>query len=231
MEFSLNVYTNVLSCLNLLFWIQLVTWLVTWSRIKNFVHWRYAAVFKLHRKINACFRWSLSVSSLLRLEWVSFFFKMELLIIKGWIFEKKVTFESIKFCYNIGEVHSKRERLEIIVLHLKSRFIWCSLLNPSAILQICDIFMKSVTWHVTWPYKMLLSLKNVKDSESCPCAKFRFNYVFVARNIANKHFSLKKAPDPGLKHLENAVWNGIRRFLVQRALIPYVCLVWSSGWV
>ena len=31
--------------------------------------------------------------------------------------------------------------------------------------------------------------------------KFCFNYIFVARNIANKHFSLKKAPDPGLKHL------------------------------
>ena len=39
---------------------------------------------------------------------------------------------------------------------------------------------------------MSLSLKNVKDSEICPCAKFRFNYIFVARNIANKHFSLKK---------------------------------------
>ena len=49
---------------------------------------------------------------------------------------------------------------------------------------------------------MPLSLKNVKDSEICPRAKFRFNYIFVARNIANKHFSLKKAPDPGLKHLK-----------------------------
>ena len=50
---------------------------------------------------------------------------------------------------------------------------------------------------------MPLSLKkNVKDSEICPCAKFRFNFIFVARNIANQHFSLKKAPDPGLKHLE-----------------------------
>ena len=49
--------------------------------------------------------------------------------------------------------------------------------------------------------KMPLSLKNVKDSEICPRAKFRFNYIFVSRNIANKHFSLKKAPDPGLKHV------------------------------
>ena len=36
---------------------------------------------------------------------------------------KKVTFGSIKFCYGIKEVHSKREGLEIIVLHLKSCFI------------------------------------------------------------------------------------------------------------
>ena len=49
---------------------------------------------------------------------------------------------------------------------------------------------------------MPLSLKTVKYSEICPCAKFRFNYIFVGRNIANKHFSLKKAPDPGLKQLE-----------------------------
>ena len=52
---------------------------------------------------------------------------------------------------------------------------------------------------------MPLSLKDVKHSEICPCAKFRFTYIFVARNIANKHFFLKKAPDPGLKHLEPAL--------------------------
>ena len=46
---------------------------------------------------------------------------------------------------------------------------------------------------------MPLPLKNVKDGEICPCAKFRLNVIIVARNIANKHFSLKKAPDPGLK--------------------------------
>ena len=123
---------------------------------------------------------------------------MELWIIKSWIFEKKVTFGTIKFCDDI-EVHSKREGMEIMGLHLKSCFIWCFLLNPLAILQICDIFRKSVTWHVTWAYKMPLSLKNVKDGEICSCAKFRFNVIIVARNIANKHFSLKKAPDPGLK--------------------------------
>ena len=50
---------------------------------------------------------------------------------------------------------------------------------------------------------MLLSLKNVKDGEICLCARYRFNFIIVARNIANKHFSLKKAHDPGLyKHLE-----------------------------
>ena len=52
--------------------------------------------------------------------------------------------------------------------------------------------------------------KNVKDSEICPCAKFRFKYIFVARNIANKHFSLKKAPDPGVKHLEFAICGGVK---------------------
>ena len=45
---------------------------------------------------------------------------------------------------------------------------------------------------------MALSLKNVEDSEICLCAKFRFNVIIVARNIAKKHFSLKKAPDPVL---------------------------------
>ena len=60
--------------LNLLFWKQQVTWLVTWSKIKKCVNWRYAALFQLHRKINARFRWSLSVSSLLLLEWVSLYF-------------------------------------------------------------------------------------------------------------------------------------------------------------
>ena len=125
-----------------------------------------------------------------------FIFKMELLIIKGWIFEKKMTFGSIKFCYDIEEVHSKCERLKIIVLHLKSCFIWYFLPNPLAILQICEIFRKSVTLHVTWTYKMPLSLKNVKGSEICPCAKFRFNYIFVARNIANKHFPWKKPAWP-----------------------------------
>ena len=49
---------------------------------------------------------------------------------------------------------------------------------------------------------MLFLLKNVKDSEICPCAKFRFNFIIIARNIANTNFSLKKALDPGLKHLE-----------------------------
>ena len=58
-----------------------------------------------------------------------------------------------------------------------------------------------VTCHVTIQ-KCHCHLQNVKDSEICPCAKFRFYYIFVARNIANKHFSLKKAPDPSLKHLE-----------------------------
>ena len=125
-----------------------------------------------------------------------YIFKMELLIIKGWIFEKKVTFSSRKFCYDMEEVHSKRERLEKIVLHLKSCFIWCFLPNLLAILQICEIFRKSVTWHDTRPHKMPLSLKNVKDSEICPCAKFRFNYILVARNFASKHFSLKKSPWP-----------------------------------
>ena len=52
-----------------------------------------------------------------------FIFKMELLIIKGWIFEEKGTFGSIQFCYDIEEVQSKREGLEIIVLHVKSCFI------------------------------------------------------------------------------------------------------------
>ena len=38
--------------------------------------------------------------------------------------------------------------------------------------------------------------------KSDPCAKFRLNVIIVATNIASKHFSLKKAPGPGLKHLE-----------------------------
>ena len=51
-----------------------------------------------------------------------------------------------------------------------------------------------MTCHVT--------IQNAIVTEICPCAKFRFNYIFVARNIAKKHFSLKIAPDPGLKHLK-----------------------------
>ena len=69
---------------------------------------------------------------------------------------------------------------------------------------------------------MPLSLKHVKDSEICPCAKFRFNYIFVARNIANKHFSLKKAPDPGLKHLERL--DDVRLFVCL-----FVCYVKDCG--
>ena len=40
------------------------------------------------------------------------------------------------------------------------------------------------------PYPLLggHSLKNVKDGEVFPCAKFRFNFTIVARNIANRHF-------------------------------------------
>ena len=52
---------------------------------------------------------------------------------------------------------------------------------------------------------MPLSLKHVKDGEICPCAKFCFNFIVVTRNIANKQFSLKKALDPGLKHLEISI--------------------------
>ena len=51
--------------------------------------------------------------------------------------------------------------------------------------------------------KAIVTLKkNVKDGENCPCAKFRFNFIIVARNVANKHFSLKKVPDSDLKHFE-----------------------------
>ena len=39
-------------------------------------------------------------------------FKMELVVIK------EVAFGSIKYCYDIEEVHSKREGLEIMALHL-----------------------------------------------------------------------------------------------------------------
>ena len=53
--------------------------------------------------------------------------------------------------------------------------------------------------------KCHLSLKNVKDGEICPCAKFRFNYIFVARNIANKHFSLKKPLTRALNTLSGVV--------------------------
>ena len=62
-----------------------------------------------------------------------------------------MTFGSIKFCYDVEEVHSKRERLEIIVLHLKSCFICCFLLNPLAILQICESFQEKchLTCHAT----------------------------------------------------------------------------------
>ena len=67
-----------------------------------------------------------------------------------------------------------------------------------AILQICDNFRKSVTG----PYKKPLLLKNVREVKSDPCAKFCLNVIIVATNIASKHFSLKKAPGPGLKHLE-----------------------------
>ena len=62
---------------------------------------------------------------------------------------------------------------------------------------------------------MALSLKNVKDGEISLCAKFRFNVIIVARNIANKHFSLKKAPDLGLKHLEP-------NFFDHFPLLPYI---------
>ena len=55
-----------------------------------------------------------------------------------------------------------------------------------------------MTYHVT--IQNAISLKNVKGGEICPCAKFRFNVIIVARNNANKYFSLKKAPDPGLEH-------------------------------
>ena len=44
-------------------------------------------------------------------------------------------------------------------------------------------------------HEMSLSLKNVKDGEIYPCAKFRFNFVIVVRNIAKQHFSLKKVLD------------------------------------
>ena len=59
--------------------------------------------------------------------------------------------------------------------------------------------------------KSLLSVKNIKGGEICPYAKFRFNFIIVARNITDKHFSsgqknktttTKTRPDPGLKYLE-----------------------------
>ena len=52
-----------------------------------------------------------------------FIFQMDLLIIKCSISVKKVTFGLIKFCYEIEEVHSKRENLEIMHQRLKSCFI------------------------------------------------------------------------------------------------------------
>ena len=99
-----------------------------------------------------------------------------------------MTFGSTKFCYDTEDIHSKRERLEIIVLHLK----------PVLFDVSCEIrwqFFKYVKFSGKMSsYKIPLSLKNVKESEICPCVKFRFNYIFVVRNIANKHFSLKKKP-------------------------------------
>ena len=77
---------------------------------------------------------------------------------------------------------------------------------------------------------MPLLLKNVKDSEICPCAKFRFNYIFVARNIANKHFSLKKAPDPGLKHLEQLVMRDLHHCQEGRTIYPLTALKTDFIW-
>ena len=54
-----------------------------------------------------------------------------------------MTFGPMKFCYDIGEVHSKREGLEITHLHLKSCFIFMfSAIDSLPVLQICAIFGK-----------------------------------------------------------------------------------------
>ena len=52
-----------------------------------------------------------------------FIVQMDLLIIKYLISAKKVTFGLIKFCYEMEEVHSKRESLEIMHQRPKSCFI------------------------------------------------------------------------------------------------------------
>ena len=78
---------------------------------------------------------------------------------------------------------------------------------------------------------MPLWLENVKDGEICLCAKFRFNVIIVARNIADKKFSLKKAPDPGLKHLENHKNVRLKTFnkILMRYLSDCVRLHWASS--
>ena len=66
--------------------------------------------------------------------------KIKIQKLNFFVLEKKVTFVFIKFCYEIKDVDSKREGLEIISLHLKSCFMF-----P----QILSILRKGVTRHIT----------------------------------------------------------------------------------
>ena len=65
-----------------------------------------------------------------------------------------------------------------------------------AIPQIFAIFRKIVTRPQELP-------SSFKDGEICPCALFHFNFIIVAKSIANKHSPLNKAPQRPLNTLRS----------------------------